>query len=133
MNEQKAAQALTNLADALYELSEALTEQPALGKGTGAGVAAGAVSPPEAAPADLPPAEDWIEETMAAEERAFDPPILEGSAARCPAHRKPYKEGRYGLFCPEKGIDPAWTNSRGYCTVTPKNVDVYLRAHAVPA
>ena len=54
-----------------------------------------------------------------------------GSAAVCPAHGIPYLHGkRNSMFCPAKSDDPAWSNERGYCTVTPKSAAAWLRQHA---
>ena len=48
----------------------------------------------------------------------------------CPKHRKPYKEGKFGPFCTSTTDDPAWANQKGYCTINPKNVAVWLRTQA---
>ena len=48
----------------------------------------------------------------------------------CPAHGAVYRPGNYGLFCPAKGTDPAWTNGRGYCTITPDKEANFLRIQA---
>ena len=106
MNSAKVAAALNTISVAFGELAEALIEQPRAG-----------VVPPAPAPAD----------TIDLPDEAFEG---EGHESVCPAHHKPYVEGQYGPYCPGKGIDPAWTNKRGYCTLTPKNAAVYLQAHA---
>ena len=130
MNTKKLADALNTASVALAEMAEALLEQPA-GDPAGSGAS---VRPPDgrtampsgaamSAPSPAP-----IFDTEILEEIIPDEP--QGHLLVCPAHRQPFKEGKFGPYCPGKGIDPAWTNSRGYCTVTPKNADVYLRAHA---
>jgi hypothetical protein len=53
-----------------------------------------------------------------------------GSLAQCPAHHTPYKDGRYGPFCPQPSQDPKWSNDRGYCVVTPAKAAAYLRQKA---
>ena len=58
----------------------------------------------------------------------------EGALAVCPKHRTPYKDGKYGLFCTQISDDPAWSNDKGYCRITPKNAAAYLRERSgVPA
>jgi len=125
VNIPKLAQELTNLADVIYAISEALTEQPAV-SGTGAGVAVGAASPPGAAPAGLPDIPPLDEELYADELDEQEP---QGALAVCPKHRKPYREGRYGPYCSQKSDDPAWSKN-GFCRITPKNAAVWLRAQA---
>ena len=117
MNAAKIAAALNTISVAFGELAEALNEQP----GPPRPVESVAARVPSA-PADLPPIDDFDE--------ALREAVPEGHEAICPAHQKPFIEGTYGAYCPGKGIDPAWTNKRGYCTVTPKNVAAYLRVHA---
>jgi hypothetical protein len=67
---------------------------------------------------------------VAAEGPSAAPPYGEGSDVVCPAHKQAYIEGKFGLMCPAKGTDPAWTNSRGYCSINPKSVAAYLRTRA---
>jgi hypothetical protein len=137
VNIPRIAQELTNLADSLYAISEALTEQPARA-GTSAGVAAGVVSPPGGTPAGLPPVPP-IEEVLYADELEEKPAaqVEYGSERVCPIHHKPMKPKPFDPSvwgCTQKGTDPAWTNPKGYCTITSKNVAQYLRIHApVPA
>lgn len=111
MNTHKVATALNTISMAFAELAEALTEQP---------VAAGEGA---ARNAPAPPPDDYAE---LAEEIIPD----EGHEAVCPIHRKPYRPGDYGPYCAEKGTDPAWTNPKGYCRLTPKNAAQYLRIKA---
>lgn len=54
----------------------------------------------------------------------------QGSDAICPKHRKPYKDGKYGPYCTSTSDDPAWSNKRGYCSITPKSAATYLRVKA---
>lgn len=122
MNNRKVADALNTISVAFGELAEALLEQP------GADVLPPRQAPVQGGAAVGAPSVAPPFDTELLEEIIPDEP--QGHLAVCPAHRKPFKEGRFGPYCPEKGVDPAWTNSRGYCTVNPKNADVYLRAHA---
>lgn len=48
----------------------------------------------------------------------------------CPEHGGEWLAGRYGLYCPAKGTDPAWTNRKGYCTITPESAAQYAQIHA---
>jgi hypothetical protein len=106
VDSKRVAAALNTISVAFGELAEALTEQPGSGD-----------SPPVvAAPAD-----------------EFDIPeeaYSEGHASVCPAHHKPYREGKFGLYCTQPGIDPAWTDRKGYCSITPKNAAKWLSIHA---
>jgi hypothetical protein len=47
--------------------------------------------------------------------------VAVGVATTCPIHNLEYRSGNYGPFCPARGDDPAFTNSRGYCTMPGKN------------
>ena len=51
----------------------------------------------------------------------------------CPAHHREWKMGNYGPYCTAKSDDPAWSNSRGYCKLTPDNAPQYLRIQAAGA
>lgn len=68
------------------------------------------------------------------------PPVegdfAEGSEVICPIHKtemkvKPWDPNLFG--CTKPGSDPAWTNPKGYCTITSKNVAQYLRNRAAVA
>lgn len=61
---------------------------------------------------------------------AEEQPAQHGSAAVCPAHNIPYRDGRYGPYCPSTSDIPRWFNEKGYCTVTPKSAAAYLRQKA---
>lgn len=50
---------------------------------------------------------------------------------RCPAHGVPYRSGTRGLFCSQKGSEPAWTDRKGYCSITPDNAAQYVAIHTV--
>jgi hypothetical protein len=108
MNPDKIRTALNTLAVGLGELSEALTmpvdDLPSI---------------PE--PVAVP------QPSLSDESVDFLP---EGSLEVCPKHKTPYKDGRYGPFCTNVSDDPAWSNSKGYCTITPKNAAQYLRIKA---
>jgi len=138
VNIQKAAAALTNVADALYELSEALTEQPAAA-GTSAGVASGVVSSPGTAPDGLPPVPP-IEEVLYAdelqEEQAKAPIVYAGSATTCPKHKvayRPSKKPGGQPYCPKKDDEPKWSYN-GWCAINPKTAIAWIKQHAaVPA
>jgi hypothetical protein len=118
----KIAAILKKLGDAHYQAADellAIAGESASGPERPA--SAGAAAPPVAAPATIPPSCDELPPEEWADE---------GSEAICPAHHKPFVDGKFGPYCPGKGIDPAWTNKRGYCTVNPKNVATYLRVKA---
>jgi hypothetical protein len=111
---------LKEAADHFYALADLFTQLA--GESAAAPVSAArpsAASPPAAAA--IPPSFDELPPDEFGEQ---------GSEAICPAHHKPFVDGNYGPYCPGKGIDPAWTNKRGYCTVNPKNVATYLRVKA---
>jgi hypothetical protein len=98
----------------LADSIDAAIEQPAAG-------GASAVPPQRSsAPAPLPP------RRQAPDDSAF---------TECPAHHKPWKDGRFGKMCtatePE-GVphDPDWYNDKGYCRVTPRSAGAWLRQHA---
>ena len=111
MSRESVADALDRAAEAIAQAAHELrgTEQPE----------AGVVPPSAPAPAaPLPPKRQL-------EESAF---------TECPAHRQPFKEGKFGLFCsghePE-GVphDGGWYNDKGYCRVTPKSAGAWLKQH----
>lgn len=49
---------------------------------------------------------------------------------RCPMHGTAYRSGSRGLYCTQKGGDPAWLNPKGYCNVTPENAAQYVAIHS---
>lgn len=116
MNREKAAAALNTASLALAELAEALIEQPEVSE-RDKGVASDrpATTPP---PADI---EAVVDEVL---------PLEEGSLAQCPKHRKPYVEGNFGPYCTSPSDDPAFSNAKGYCRITPKNAAAWLRMQA---
>ena len=80
---------------------------------------------------DLPPLQPMKDPGEIGTERidrvpdvAMAPPA-EGSLSQCPVHHKPYRDGKYGMFCASKA-DGAWSK-KGWCSITPQNVDEYLR------
>ena len=80
--------------------------------------AAGASAPPTPAPAARLPQR----------------PPQESAFTECPAHRKPFQDGRFGPFCsgqePEGAEhDGNWYNDKGYCRVTPKSAGAWLKQH----
>lgn len=123
MTRQTLADAFDNAATALAQLaSELRNEQPSSGVSpVPAGSVAGAVPPaaPAAQPYDeLPPPA-----------RLPARPADESAFTECPAHRKPWMDGRYGKFCPAASEDPDWSNAKGYCSVTPRSAAAWLRKH----
>lgn len=45
-------------------------------------------------------------------------PIYDGNGEPCcPIHRKPLKEGQYGLYCSAKTKDGQAANDKGYCSL----------------
>ena len=77
---------------------------------TGAPAAAAGSPPPAAAP--LPPKRQ--------PESAF---------TECPAHRQPFKDGKFGPYCTGQSDDPNWSNDKGYCRVTPRSAGAWLKQH----
>ena len=121
MNPKKLAEAYRTLSMGYAELADAyLDDAPAPFVDNHPGVPAPSFD-------ELPPDEpDW-------EHKAGNLPTAvepQGSAAVCPKHRTPYKDGKYGLFCTQMSDDPAWSNDKGYCRITPKNAAAYLRERA---
>ena len=138
MNTQKLAQALTNIADALYEASEALTEQPAVAGSaqvTPAGLAGGEGTPLPAGLPEIPPIEEVLYADELQEEQAR-PLVLQGSEAMCPKHHKPFVPSKFAgkpAYCTAKSDEPDWSRN-GFCSITAKSAIVWLRKHAaVPA
>jgi hypothetical protein len=146
----KRAVAIRKIAEGLYELADVLFDQPGqateTSRGTGvappgnpAPVTPTPVYPPGPASAALQPPDQWDETSLLDEIFPADvkaPPREEGpqgSLAMCPSHKVLFKAGRYGKYCPSLSSDPAWSNKKGYCTITDKNVDIWLRSQASAA
>jgi hypothetical protein len=53
----------------------------------------------------------------------------ESAFTECPAHRRPFKEGRFGGYCTSQSHDPNWSNDKGYCSVTPRSAGAWLKQH----
>jgi hypothetical protein len=111
------------VADALDRAAEALAQAAHELRGTEPSVARADV------PASVP--------TRQAAAPAGGPPPSVGVPTKCPAHGGdflPSKNEGWSPYCPAKADDPAWSNSRGYCRINPKNAAEYLAvAHAAPA
>lgn len=138
MNQEKLANALRKLGEASYELADALFDSPAP---VSAGGPAAVTVPPSPAPASLPPSIDELpfDDALIPADFQAQPSLADvstefsdqGSEAVCPKHRKPYRDGTKGSkFCPSKSDDPAWSNSKGWCSINPKSAAVWLRAQA---
>jgi hypothetical protein len=130
MTREKEAAAIRRIAEGLYMYADALFESAPVRPESGAAGVDSPAAVPSAAPAFeespfLP--DEFPQPSLADESVEF---AEQGSEAMCPAHHKPFIDGKFGPYCPGKGIDPAWTNKRGYCTVNPKNVATYLRVKA---
>lgn len=41
----------------------------------------------------------------------------------CPKHNVTYRRGNYGLFCPVKTDDPAFSDRKGYCNLPGDNAE----------
>lgn len=125
------------LADLHYKIADIHLELAAEAAGDGQPARPVAASP-SAAPAtfsDGIPVEEppvWQDEIPAEYDvpKAVEPSGDQGSDAICPKHRKPYKEGKFGPYCTSTSDDPAWSNKRGYCSITPRNAAQYLRVKA---
>lgn len=64
---------------------------------------------------------------LAATAPAVAPPAV--PIAVCPAHGYAFKTNRRGTYCSGKGIDPAWTDQKGYCSITSANAAQYVAIH----
>lgn len=53
----------------------------------------------------------------------------ESAFTECPAHRQPFKDGKFGPYCSGQSDDPDWSNDKGYCRVTPRSAAAWLRQH----
>lgn len=137
MNTEKLAAALENLGDSLIELARAL-KQPSPGGLKAADGEAGGPSPAsslnvhETGPEWLTPIDEsesavGIFGTGTVATADLTP---QGSLSQCPKHRIPYKEGKYGPYCPGQSDEPNWSNDKGYCKITPKSASAWLRQHA---
>ena len=118
MNYAKVAAALNTISLAFGELAEALGDDvaetvPEPHKG---------IVDRAAAPVEIEPFAEVAEEIF--------PEPAEGSLSQCPKHHKPYLDGTYGLYCSSVSDDPAWSNRKGYCRITPKNAAAWLRIQA---
>jgi hypothetical protein len=146
----KRAAAIRKIAEGLYELADVLFEQPdEQGASAPRAAATSLAKTPVTQPApSYPPgtaSADYYEPGPLDETSLLDeifpadvkaPPREEapqGSLARCPSHDVLFKDGRFGKYCPSLSKDPAWANKKGYCTITPKNVDIWLRSQAALA
>jgi hypothetical protein len=147
VNTRRVADALNTIAVAFGELAEAIAQPDEQGapapRAAATSLAKTPVTqpapsyPPGAASADLP---EWSEESSLLDEifpadvkAAPREETPQGSLARCPSHDVLFKDGRFGKYCPSLSKDPAWANKKGYCTITPKNVDIWLRSQAALA
>ena len=118
---------IKSIADAHYQLADLFTQLAADTPAGHAGAGPVAAVSPAAAPADTFEASPFDSDLPVMQPYAGD---AEGSEAVCPKHKLPYSDGKYGPFCKSLSDDPAWTNRKGYCTLTPKNAAQYLRIKA---
>ena len=109
----KAAAAYRKLAEAAYELADLYTEA--------AGGVADDLPPLLPGSPPQPQTGDYLHTTSLPDVAIPS----EGSLSQCPVHHKPYRDGKYGMFCASKS-DGAWSK-KGWCSITPQNVDEYLR------
>ena len=123
MNPSQTASALNKIAEGIAELAIAI-ETPGVGspavQETAPATAAGA--PPPAPVADLQPLPE-------APKRLPPRPAQESAFTKCPAHDKPFTEGKFGPYCTSTSEDPEWRNDRGYCRVTPRSAGAWLKQH----
>ena len=130
MNPKKLAEAYRTLSMGYAELADAYLDDVDL---TPTGNAPGHREPAAPSFDDLPPDEPYDTVYIAPGQdarQAIAEQTPQGSAAVCPKHRTPYKDGTYGPFCTQMSDDPAWANNKGYCRITPKNAAAYLRERA---
>ncbi len=120
MSRERLANAYDSLAEAYAQVAHELR---------------GAIEP-SAARADVAPSvpagapDSAVGVTPAPAARLPQRPAPESAFTDCPAHKQPFKEGNYGLYCSGKGEpDGNWYNDRGYCKVTPKSAGAWLKQH----
>ena len=120
MSREAVASALDEAAEALARAAHALRGmEPSAAR---ADVQDRVPSRPAAAEAGVPPA-------PASAPLPKRPP-QESAFTECPAHRQPFVEGKFGLYCTGKGEpDGNWINERGYCKVTPKSAGAWIKQH----
>ena len=114
MSRESVADALDRAAEAIAQAAHELrgTDQPA----------AGSDVPPQRVPAPAAP--------LPPKRTAPDT----SGITVCPAHNKPFEDGRFGPYCKSRGpedeaLDPNWYNDKGYCRVTPKSAGAWLKQH----
>jgi hypothetical protein len=148
VNTRRVADALNTIAVAFGELAEAIAQPDEQGASAPRAAATSLAKTPVTQPApSYPPGaasadyyETVVDETLLLDEMfpadvkaAPREEAPQGSLARCPSHDVLFKDGRFGKYCPSLSKDPAWANKKGYCTITPKNVDIWLRSQAALA
>jgi hypothetical protein len=117
MNRDRIAKAYDKIAEGYAELALAFAEDtPSREAATAAG------APPPAPVADLQPLAE-------APKRLPPRPAQDSAFTKCPAHDKPFTEGKFGPYCTSTSEDPEWSNDRGYCRVTPRSAVAWLKQH----
>lgn len=118
MNPKIIADALNKISEGIAELAIAIespshwTASAEAGAAPLASAPVAQLQPLEEAPKRLPP--------RSAQDAAF---------TKCPAHDKPFTEGKFGPYCTSTSEDPEWSNDRGYCRVTPRSAGAWLKQH----
>lgn len=133
MNRERAINAYNKIAEGYAELALALADES-----PGTGSPATQVSPAAGA-GDVPPAPVPALQPLPAAASPSAPAARprqnnESAFTKCPAHDKPWTEGKFGQYCTSSSEDPEWSNEKGYCRVTPRSAAAWLRQHPqVPA
>ena len=134
MNE-KIATALHAIALAIEELAEAIQQPGPVAASPSASSPLAAAPAGSPVPADLPPSFDelppeWVDPLEPVLAATGGVEVGEGSLVSCPKHHVLYRDGKYGKYCPSTSDEPAWSNAKGFCKITPKNAAEYLRIKA---
>ena len=131
------ADTLKEIADHHYALADLFTQLAGDSASASESAARPVAASGTAAPASFDSADyqqpegGYRDEPLAVPAAIGENPFTDqGGDAICPKHRKPYKDGKFGPYCTSTSDDPAWSNKRGYCSITPKNAATYLRVKA---
>ena len=131
MNRERISKAYEKIAEGYAELALAFAES------TSGEAGAGASAPSAPAPVqDLQPLPDaaGAHPPAPAATRLPARKPQESAFTKCPAHDRPWTEGKFGPYCTSSSEDPEWSNDKGYCRITPRSAGAWQRQHQrVPA
>jgi len=71
------------------------------------------------APGGVPEEPDYLREALGGSAGPTETPVPSGDASQCPAHHKPWTNGKYGWYCTSKAAPGFKANTRGYCDEKP--------------